>query len=301
MSSLVSSWDLDGIVDEHRYYCETSPINPDNLPTPKAMISGSARTHSDTDIVADTTYYVRVGSYKNGTEKISDEVVVTTSSGDIYLSQVKFLVFADAVSYPSKNIVDVTGKSTIVVGTPASIINNAGSKYDQGAIKIDAYAGQGGFTVTLPSNIGTGDFTFETHIKRGVFFSGWALKMGGTVSNGGFEANTVSVQLFSSSAFKLSLINNANTRIDSPFTIPISASEYVHFCVMRKNGLIYAFVDGVLRGSIGSPNHLALNINNKVYVGHNEGVYYLNSIRMTAVARYSETGFTPPTEKYQSI
>ena len=30
------NWELDGVVDEQRYYCSETPIDPLNLPVPKA-------------------------------------------------------------------------------------------------------------------------------------------------------------------------------------------------------------------------------------------------------------------------
>lgn len=68
------NWDLDGFVDEQRYYCSETPIDPLNLPTHKAILDGDVRTYSDTDIALGKTYYIRVGSVKNGIEKVSNEI-----------------------------------------------------------------------------------------------------------------------------------------------------------------------------------------------------------------------------------
>jgi len=70
------NWKLDGFVDEQRYYCSETPIDIENLPTPKAVLAGGVRTYIDTEIEVGKTYYVRVGSVKNGVEKISNEVLV---------------------------------------------------------------------------------------------------------------------------------------------------------------------------------------------------------------------------------
>ena len=47
------SWKLDGFVDEQRYYCSETPIDVNNLPTPKVVLAGDIRTYIDTDIVVD--------------------------------------------------------------------------------------------------------------------------------------------------------------------------------------------------------------------------------------------------------
>ena len=69
------NWKTDGFVDEQRYYCSEMPIDPDNLPVPKAVLAGDVLTYTDTDITVSKTYYVRVGSVKNGIEKISSQII----------------------------------------------------------------------------------------------------------------------------------------------------------------------------------------------------------------------------------
>lgn len=77
---LESSWKLDGFVDEQRYYCSETPIDTANLPSPKAVLAGDVRTYVDTNIESGKTYYVRVGSVRNGVEKLSAEIVVSTAT-----------------------------------------------------------------------------------------------------------------------------------------------------------------------------------------------------------------------------
>ncbi|RKG36961.1 hypothetical protein D7V31_17150, partial [Acinetobacter sp. WCHAc060007] len=90
------NWDLDGFVDEQRYYCSETPIDLENLPAPKAVLAGDLRTYVDTDIDIGKTYYICIGSVKNGVERLSDEKAVTTE---------KLLVFmpltTNAVDYGS--------------------------------------------------------------------------------------------------------------------------------------------------------------------------------------------------------
>lgn len=70
------SWKVDGFVDEQRYYCSESPIDPENLPTPKAVLAGDARSYTDYNGTIGKTYNLRIGSVKNNVEKISEEVNV---------------------------------------------------------------------------------------------------------------------------------------------------------------------------------------------------------------------------------
>ena len=64
------TWKLDGFVDEQRYYCSETPIDLLNLPVPKAVLAGDVRSYTDSAIEAGKTYYVCVGSVKDGTEKV---------------------------------------------------------------------------------------------------------------------------------------------------------------------------------------------------------------------------------------
>lgn len=71
------NWKLDGFVDEQRYYCSETPIDPENLPTPTAILPGDVFTYTDSSQrEVGKKYHVRVSAEKNGVEKISDEKVV---------------------------------------------------------------------------------------------------------------------------------------------------------------------------------------------------------------------------------
>lgn len=73
------NWKLDGFVDEQRYYCSETPMDPLSLPNPKVVLAGDVRSYIDTAITAGLTYYVCVSSVKNGVEKLSEQVVLTAS------------------------------------------------------------------------------------------------------------------------------------------------------------------------------------------------------------------------------
>lgn len=70
------NWKLDGLVDEQRYYCSETTIDPENLPVPKVILAGDARTYVDTAVEVGKTYFVRVSTVRNGVEKLSDQVSV---------------------------------------------------------------------------------------------------------------------------------------------------------------------------------------------------------------------------------
>lgn len=95
------NWKLDGFVDEQRYYCSETSIDPENLPAPKAILAGDVRSYVDVDIAVGKTYYICVSFVKNGIEKFSSNVVI--SAGDKYAEYV-------IVDLPlSSNIIDEKG------------------------------------------------------------------------------------------------------------------------------------------------------------------------------------------------
>lgn len=72
------NWKLDGFVDEQRYYCSKTPIDVNNLPTPKAILDSTFRSYVDTDVLENHKYYIRISSIRSGFEKISNEVEIST-------------------------------------------------------------------------------------------------------------------------------------------------------------------------------------------------------------------------------
>ena len=76
INRLELNWKLDGFAESQNYYRETSAIDPQNLPVAKAELEGGARSYVDTDITFGTRYYIRIGSIKNGIEKLSDEKII---------------------------------------------------------------------------------------------------------------------------------------------------------------------------------------------------------------------------------
>ena len=65
------NWKLDGFVDEQRYYCAETSIDPINLPAPKIVLQSDVRTYVDTNIELGKTYHVCVSSVRGSTEKLS--------------------------------------------------------------------------------------------------------------------------------------------------------------------------------------------------------------------------------------
>lgn len=140
------NWKLDGVVDEQRYYCSETAIDVNNLPAPKVVLANDARSYVDTAIDVGKTYYVAVGSVKNGVEKLSNVVIKST------------ILFAIDLKVISGSLVNkgVTQITTNWVGSPAFsndfITNTASSRLNVVGNNI--------------FNFGTNDFELSFEIKK---------------------------------------------------------------------------------------------------------------------------------------
>lgn len=89
------NWKLDGFVDEQRYYCSDTPMDVNNLPAPKAIFAGSTRMYTDTDIVANQQYFIRVSAVKNGTEKVGEQIILDAKDYSKYTAYFRLIDFFD--------------------------------------------------------------------------------------------------------------------------------------------------------------------------------------------------------------
>lgn len=119
------NWRLDGFVDEQRYYCSETPIDPENLPLPKAVLAGDVRTYQDSDnFLIGKTYRIRVGSVKDGVEKVSTEVVADTLFSKV-----------TALLYFNGNLIDDAGNGTYSKTSGVFLSND--SIFNEPAVRIE--------------------------------------------------------------------------------------------------------------------------------------------------------------------
>ena len=151
------NWDVPYAVDEQRYYCSETPIDIENLPVPKAIIAGDARTYTDIAIEVGKTYYVAVGSVRGGVEKVSQELRVF-AVGDEFIDNVVSLLNFES---------DLTDfKGSIWTQTSPQVVNN-GVIVNSGdtAIKTSAVLLSGTDKFTIEA-----DITFITFPSNGGFW-----------------------------------------------------------------------------------------------------------------------------------
>ena len=281
------NWDADGLIDEQRYYCSETPIDVNNLPVPKAVLGGDIRSYIDTSIEVGKTYYIRVGSVKNGVEKISEQKVVTT--GDQYWSSVScYLTFDTDFS-------DEKGKVWTANGG-ASISSDA--KFGGGALSLS----QSGAYIITPTSSDfylDGDFTIEFFSKiapiplnfvEGIWLACGETSWGPNAAYIGFVGTRMYIGDSSSGV-------NFYTQI---------SNNLLHYCFMRKSGVIYGFKDGVLIGS-GALNQAFKFNSNGTCIGTARWaptavIGIIDEMRITkGVARYDTAGFAPPLSQFPNL
>ncbi len=157
----------------------------------------------------------------------------------------------------------------------------------------------GGYQATIPV-LGTSDFTLEAFIILNKTNSEWGrvFQIGPNGTLGG-----IYVYLLPHSADAGFQLHNGSGYFDvNGSDLSFSTSTWKHVCIMRKDGVFYAFVDGVrYRFDATRPTY---NIShNTLYIGANDtGSEYadisINGLRLTKVARYTVEGFDPPTDAH---
>ena len=282
------AWDADGLIDEQRYYCLETPIDVNNLPVPKAVLVGDVRTYIDTEIEVGKTYYLRVGSVKNGVEKISEQKVVT--AGDQYWSSVVcYLRFDTDFSDEKSKIWTANGGVSIT----------SDAKFGGGALDLTT---QGSYLSTPSSSdfYLDGDFTIEFFSKIAPippnFVEGIWLACGETSwnSNAAYVGfNTTRMYIGDSSGSTL-------------FYTQIS-NDLLHYCFMRESGVIYGFKDGVLIGSEALNRAFKFNSNGTCigvarWAPQTTMIGIIDEMRITkSVARYDTAGFAPPLSQFPNL
>ena len=292
------NWKLDGFVDEQRYYCSETPIDPLNPPAPKAILAGDARTYTDTAIEVGNSYCVRLGSVKNNVEKISTE-----KSVDTLFNNVELLIFADSATFPSTTIIDSskTPKTLTKVGDVKIVSpTEYAKKYDDGWLKFD---GAGDSLRATIAALGTADFTFECFAS--IYTA--ASKSSGRIFHIGDTTNGTMIfhRYNATNQLAATLINAAGYNTFMVSTDTITSGITHHICLMRKSGSFYMFVDGILWASSSAVS--SFNISKTLFnlcsnnVATEELSAYMSSIRLTRFARYSESGFAPPNYKFPKV
>ena len=275
------NWNLDGFVDEQRYYCSETPIDPENLPVPKAVLASDVRTYIDTDIEIGKTYYVCVGSIKAGTEKLSSHVSVNTTNP--WQQTVLLMHF-------NNNLIDSSLKNHAVIGSPI---------YKIGIFDNDIVInGAAEMVLQIDNAI---DFSFAENQDFTIeFFASINSAVTGAYKSplGNWSSNVGWCVFFTPSGLQFSFNNKyiAASRA-------ISIGTFYYITVERYNNVISLYCDGMLLGSVTASEVCSVS---KLYIGSNGiasdmHIGGIDELRITKYARYKGSVVRPTQPFLQNV
>lgn len=303
------NWKLDGFVDEQRYYCSETKFTAESKPVVKAILADGVRTYVDTDIDADKTYYVAVGSVRNGVEKLSEVEVINTTMSDPYWANVTSLLRFDGAN---NSTVFTDEKGTVWSKNGAPVISTAQSKFGGSSGRFSKnnyistntmapflFSASEDFTVEAWVYVPTGASIYETEVPIlcvgaqdiSPFGGGWNFCL--------FDKANATIRLER---------DNINLTVQSAeFQIgsAIPRDTWMHVEFGRQGGITYGFFNGVLKGTSTIHNNIPFNspnINN-VSIGSGNGRVlpnnwhldgYIDDLRVTKGVCRHTVGFAPP-------
>lgn len=272
MSKIDLTWDADGVPESYTVYRSESSMDINNLPT--ALATGiTDKFYSDETVVDGVNYYYRVASVKGSARKLSSEIDVLA----VGFSAVKLLIFADG-----NTIVDSSLDERIINNNGVTLSATVPPKHDEKSL----YFNGSSYLSTSIYQLGISDFTLELFL-RVTSGSSWSpiFKTSDLELLKRVESNRTTLLLS---------VKGVNVFVSD--TVYVTNLTWCHVCLMRKNGRFFLFVDGVTSGDATSQSSYVLVGTDLIIL--NGFVAYANSIRLSNVARYNETGFTVPTEKF---
>lgn len=97
-------------------------------------------------------------------------------------------------------------------------------------------------------------------------------------------------------------LGRADVAYDTAVYSPVTYNTWIHFAVVRKNGVVYLFRNGSLLTSAANTNDYSI-VGAAIGSLYGQGCFfngYIDEFRISDVARWTES-FTPPTEAYSNI
>lgn len=128
--SVALTWKVASSTQQVKVYRSETPFDMGDLPVPLAVLTGSATTYTDDDVVEDEAFYYMVSAEREGYVRYSVVVREVITSGDPHLDKVVALLHFDG------DLTDETGR-VWSTGAPSSIdsvnpIFGTGSLYQNG-------------------------------------------------------------------------------------------------------------------------------------------------------------------------
>lgn len=272
MAGIRLEWAQFGDFDSFDVLRSGSPMDINALPSP--LVTGlPTMFYVDTAVIEGAAYYYRVVAWRDGVSKISSEIKVKAQAGDEHWDKVVSLLHFNG------NLTDDTGRVWSA---------NQSLQFGSGVFGEALLRSSASLIITTPASsafLFDGDFTIEAFLKN----------TGATnplFVYGNNQNNFIPLYLDSATSGRV-FVNGSNliTGINFP-------SSYFHYALTRKDGVVRAFVDGVMKGAVNYGSTLGIE-SGDIYLCSGNGYYdtwtgQIDELRITkGLARYT-ADFSPP-------
>lgn len=269
MATFNLTWDADGLISEQRYYCSLTPMDPNSLPTPKAILDGSVRAYSDTAVTSGYKYYVRLSTVKGEVEKVSDELIVNAQYDIVRLK--------------------INSGALVDEGTPSKTWANNGNYITYTAPSTLTFDGSTGRYLTTGGIDLSGDFEISGYFKIPTSASRQMFKIFANSTT--WSGNVFSITVAGANHNDTTLRNKVY--IDSPnaslflksTTIVTRDVEY-KFALRKEAGYFKLLINDVVEATIAAVS--VLNTSNTVigaWIADNNAQQFVGTLRDFKIKR----------------
>lgn len=233
---LENNWKLDGFVDEQRYYCSETPFTAETRPAPKTVLANDVRTYVDTAVDVDKTYYVAVGSVKNGVEKLSNILKRDTID---YLLYMPFSI--DKNDHGKFNLVATTIGSAVIQSDCLYVPAGSYLRFNTAGL--------------TELNLGTSDFEFGVEVALMAAGGGTYPCLFGVGS--GWSSGAISMQFNPQSRFMCAIRSPEEIDAFAPTNQIRDGITFAKYIVRRVAGVWTTYKDGVAGTSLANSAFLS--------------------------------------------
>ncbi|MDM1757194.1 MULTISPECIES: LamG-like jellyroll fold domain-containing protein [unclassified Acinetobacter] len=265
-------------------------VSDANLPEP-IMTGLKSMYYVDTTFVLGRTAYYKIRAWQGVNYIVSDEIKLK----DIYFDKVELLLLANVPIYPSTNITDKSSYARSLTFSGVTIVSSL-QTIDGGSFDFSNTSGIRYIQAASIPSLNLDDFTIEFFAKINSYTSVYhrvlIFDTQEIVSTGALQ-----LQLADNGTFRW-YINNGTIR-QGGISSSAVGTELKHHCLMRKNGIFYYYIDGLLQSTYDQFLKYSITKNNFRLGGYSSNLIgYISSLRITRAVRYNIEGFTPPSEMF---
>lgn len=291
MSSIKLEWEQASYSERFDVFRSSDSMDVESMPAPIA--STQQPYYYDNTVTPGESYYYRVASVRGLQTMYSDEVYILADNpivGDPHWESVNMLIFGDAETFPSSVFVDRSNfNSTVYKSATPEIVSPIvqAPSTDSGSIYLSGIDGDVfGIQTSAATNFGVDDFTIE-----------FEFLIPSTLDVAPFYARIIDLNslLLTTGADTHNTWQLGGTNLSPEISIGI----WNNVCLMRKSGVLYLFINGVVKFSKAYANSLISYMRfGGGGVGGRRLNAYFNNVRSTKLARYDIAGYTPERVKF---